>query len=89
MSQKEAILNILSNSGWHCTNEFYASYIADPRTRLCELAKSGVKLEWRWCQQHPHKKSKEWRLQTYAEAEASSLPKPQALFTYKPVFACD
>ena len=62
MTQHEKILNILSDGAWHCTNEMYASFIADPRTRLCELAKSGMELEWRWCETHPHKKSKEWHL---------------------------
>ena len=61
-TQKQKILQILSDGNFHCTNEMYASYIADPRTRLCEIAKSGIELEWRWCQTHPHKKSKEWRL---------------------------
>ena len=92
----------MARNTWHCTNEFYASYIADPRTRLCEIAKTGIKLEWRWCETHQHQKSKEWRLSaqpvplpeaalvpTYAGAKVvSSLPdqKPQALFTYKAVF---
>ena len=61
MTQKEKILSILEDGNWHCTNEFYASYMADPRKRLHELRQKFT-LEWRWCQQHDHKKSKEWHL---------------------------
>ena len=75
MTQHEKILEILSDGNWKCTNLMYASYIADPRTRLCELAKQEVKLEWRWCQTHPHKKSKEWRL---VQKVAPSLPDQNA-----------
>lgn len=62
MTQQKIILNILSDKDWHCTNEFYASYIADPRTRIVELKKKGYILIWQWCKTHSHKKSKEWRL---------------------------
>ena len=62
MSQKQIILNILSDKNWHCTNEFYSSYMADPRKRISELKDKGYLLEWRWCQSHLHKKSKEWHL---------------------------
>ena len=62
MTQHEKILSLLANGEWICTNSFYASYIADPRTRIVELKKKGYLLEWRWCQTHSHNKSKEWRL---------------------------
>ena len=62
MTQHEKILEILSDGNWKCTNLMYASYIADPRTRLVELKKKGYELEWRWCQTHSHRKSKEWHL---------------------------
>jgi hypothetical protein len=62
MSQHIKILKILEDQDWHCTNEFYAAYIADPRTRICELKKEGYDLSWRWCQRHDHKRSKEWKL---------------------------
>ena len=64
MSQKEKILQLLEEKEWVCTNEFYASYIADPRKRICELKDKGFVLEWRWCKTHNHGKSKEWRLAT-------------------------
>ena len=62
LSQHQKILNILSDRKWHCTNEMYASYIADPRTRITELKKKGYILLWQWCKTHPHNKSKEWQL---------------------------
>ena len=62
MTQHKKILEILSDGRWHCTNEFYASYIADPRTRIAELKKKDFILLWQWCKSHPHNKSKEWQL---------------------------
>ena len=62
MSQQKIILEILSDGNWHCSSEFYSSFIADPRIRIFELKKSGHFLIWRWCEQHKHKKSKEWRI---------------------------
>ena len=62
MTQHKKIFNILSDGKWHCTNEMYASYIADPRTRIAELKKKGYVFLWQWCKSHPHKKSKEWQL---------------------------
>ena len=62
MSQHEKILFLLERSEWVCSSEFYASYIADPRTRLAELRKKGYVLRWRWCESHDHRKSKEWKL---------------------------
>src|SRR3990167_6407665 len=78
-SQKQIILNLLESKEWTCTSEMYASYIADPRTRIVELKKKGYLLEWRWCQSHPHNKSKEWRLMS---APPDQLPEaPQMLKT--------
>lgn len=69
MSQQTQILNILADHNWHCSNEFYAAYIADPRSRISALkkiknfnGKQVYNLEWRWCTQHTHNKSKQWRL---------------------------
>lgn len=79
MSQQTKILDILSDNQWHCTNEFYASYIADPRSRISALKKiknfngqPTYNLEWRWCQQHEHKNSKEWRLNVVQSNNTSS-----------------
>lgn len=77
MTQHEKILDILSDGKWHCTSEFYAAYIADPRIRLHELKEKGYLCEWRWCQSHDYHKghSKEWRLigqptvQKYADGQ--------------------
>src|SRR3990167_10120827 len=62
-SQKQKILNLLLDLQWHCTSEFYAMFIADPRRRLCTLREEYV-LENRKCHQHNFHKgySKEWRL---------------------------
>lgn len=76
MTQHEKILSLLSNGEWICTNSFYASYIADPRTRIVELKKKGYLLEWRWCQTHEHRKSKEWRL--LAEPQEKPYTSPNA-----------
>lgn len=75
MSQKNKILLLLQDNSWHCTNEFYASFIADPRSRISELKRNGYILEWRWCQQHNHAKSKEWRL----------IPEPAYDYNGRPV----
>ena len=48
-SQQTKILNLLSDNQFHCSSEFYAMYIADPRTRICELKKKGYNLESRAC----------------------------------------
>lgn len=71
-NQHETILGILSDGKWHCSNEFYAQYIADPRTRLCELQKkkdehghTSYHFDRRKCQNLTHKHkggSKEWML---------------------------
>ena len=73
MTQHQKILSLLADRNWVCTNSFYASYIADPRTRIVELKKKGYLLEWRWCQSHPHNKSKEWRLMA-----VPTIPLPEA-----------
>ena len=62
MSQKQIILNFLRENEWVCSSLLYASYIADPRTRLAELRKQGYVMEWRWCKTHTHFRSKEWRM---------------------------
>lgn len=65
MSQQSKIMELLKANEWTCTNEFYSRYIADPRKRLEELRKQGVKMEWRWCENENHNHnghSKEWKL---------------------------
>ena len=85
-SQKEQILSLLNDYSWHCTSEMYALYIADPRTRLCEIKKLGYILESRKCQQHSYHKSgsKEWSLVGFLEKpkdliELKSEPKVMQL----------
>lgn len=75
MTQKEKILSILDDENWHCTNEFYASYMADPRKRLHELRQKFT-LEWRWCEQHDHKGSKEWRLMSSPDHKTEAPTQP-------------
>src|SRR3990167_85222 len=98
MTKHQKILSLLADREWICTNSFYASYIADPRTRIVELKKKGYLLEWRWCQTHSHNKSKEWRLvaqnasnpvskESYSPppqnpASVKFTPNPTPLFTY-------
>lgn len=75
MSQHEKILNKLSDGNWHCSSELYALFIADPRTRICELKKLGYQLEDRRCQQHNFHEggSKEWRLLSRGGVVAAHL----------------
>lgn len=64
ISQKEKILDLLSDKNWHCTSQMYAMYMSDPRRRLVDIKEMGYHLESRICQQHSFHKggSKEWRL---------------------------
>jgi len=64
MTQHDKLLKILEDRQWHCSSEFYASFIADPRSRISELKNLDYQLEWRWCQSHNYHDghSKEWRL---------------------------
>ncbi len=65
MTQHKKILQLLSNNEWVCSSAFYASYIADPRTRICELKKKGFELVDRWCENPLHRHEgmmKEWKL---------------------------
>lgn len=72
MSQHQIILNILNDGAWHCSSEFYASFIADPRTRLCELQKKGFQLENKKCELHSYHKghSKAWKLTKFIKQYA-------------------
>lgn len=75
MTQHQKIMELLEHNQWVCTNSFYAQFIADPRKRLEELRKQGIKMEWRWCQneEHNHKgHSKEWRL--IEESKKQEIP---------------
>ena len=69
LSNRKKILEILNDGNWHCTNEFYGSYIADPRTIIAKMRKDGYNLQSRWCETHKHNHSKEWRL-NYAEPQS-------------------
>jgi hypothetical protein len=64
MTQSQKIINLLDDNNWHCSSQFYAMFISDPRTRICELKKDGFKLENRWCESHSYHEGnpKEWRL---------------------------
>ena len=75
-SQQDIILDLLSKGDWICSSQFYAQFIADPRTRLCELRKKGFILESRRCEQHDFHRggSKEWRLEEVSrETETPKL----------------
>lgn len=74
-AQKEKILDLLNNSDWVCTSDFYAMFIADPRARLFELQKA-YPLEKRKCQQHNYHAggSKEWRIAKTARIFVPSKP---------------
>jgi hypothetical protein len=64
-SQKNKIIKLLLDGQWHCTSEFYALFMADPRRRICDLKEDGYIFEEpRRCQQHDYHRggSKEWRL---------------------------
>lgn len=63
-SQQQIILDILSDNRFHCTSEFYAQYMADPRRRMCDLKDKGYELESRKCELHNFHRgvSKMWRL---------------------------
>ena len=64
MTQHAKILSILEDNQWHCSSEFYAQYIADPRKRLCELKEKGYTLISRWCEDHNYHTGhqKQWKL---------------------------
>ena len=68
MTQHETILDLLNSGNWICSSKFYAAFIADPRTRICELKKLGYILENRKCETHDYHAggSKEWKLTGYA-----------------------
>ena len=76
MSQQQLILDLLKDGQWICSSQFYASFIADPRTRICELKKKGYLLENRKCEQHDYHRgfSKEWKL---LDIPVLSLQMPQ------------
>ena len=63
-SQKQKILNLLTDSTWVCTSQMYALYMSDPRRRIVDLKKDGYILESRKCQSHDYHRggSKEWHL---------------------------
>ena len=63
-SQAERIAELLSDGNWHCTNEMYEMWMADPRTRLCELKKKGYVLEGIKCTLHNNHRggSKMWKM---------------------------
>jgi hypothetical protein len=75
-SQQTKILNLLDDGKWHCTSEFYAMYIADPRKRLHELREQKQPLEWRWCKTHDYHagQQKEWRLNSFSLIQQTINP---------------
>ena len=72
--QTQRILEALQDGSWHCTNEFYADFMADPRRRMVDLRGKGYELESRVCRTHTNHDggSKEWRLVEVKKPE----PKP-------------
>lgn len=68
-SQAKRILSILQDGEWHCTSEFYALFIADPRRRVVDLKEKGYELENQKCSLHTFHDggSKMWRLLTKVE----------------------
>jgi len=96
MSQQQIILDILKDDKWHCSSEFYAQYMADPRKRLHELKTKGYELENRTCELHNYHLggSKMWRLIQPNNAILPTFkqpltlkPAPQPkLFTLQPAF---
>ena len=81
-TQKNKIINLLDDGGWHCTSEFYAMFIADPRTIMAKLKKEGLVLS-RWCKKHPHAGSqKEWQLVGGSAQPVVPLYKPLPRDTY-------
>lgn len=63
-SQVQRILDVLEDGEFHCTSEFYADYMADPRRRMKDIQEKGFHLESRKCRKHGYHAggSKEWRL---------------------------
>lgn len=63
-SQNAKILKALKEGGYHCTSEFYADYMADPRRRMKDIQEAGYELLSRPCQKHQFHTgpSREWSL---------------------------
>ena len=75
-SQVQRILDKLVDGQYHCTSEFYADYMADPRARMQDLKRKGYTLESRPCQKHSYHDgpTKEWKL-TYDPQKKTSTAK--------------
>ncbi len=65
-SQVQRIEDALADGKWHCTSQFYADFMADPRARMIDLKKRGYDLEKRPCKSHNYHDgpTKEWRIKT-------------------------
>ena len=76
-SQVQRILDTLNDGAWHCTSEFYADFMADPRRRMKDIQEKGFDLESRICKSHTYHdgQSKEWRL-------VKIVQKPKLVHTY-------
>lgn len=74
-SQVERITKALSDGNWHCTSEFYADFMADPRRRMKDIQERGFSLESRPCKSHTYHAggSKEWRMATVAKTATPRL----------------
>lgn len=63
-SQVQRIIDALEDGAWHCTSQFYADFMADPRRRMMDIKNRGYTLESRVCRSHAYHngQSKEWRM---------------------------
>jgi uncharacterized protein (DUF488 family) len=80
-SQVQRIIDVLQDGTWHCTSEFYADFMADPRRRMKDIQERGFTLESRTCESHTFHAggSKEWRM---AVVTGLVKQKPQPRPTY-------
>lgn len=80
-SQVQRIIDVLEDGEWHCTSQFYADFMADPRRRMIDIQERGFSLESRPCRSHTFHAggSKEWRM----TALLQKTPKP--VLTYDPI----
>jgi hypothetical protein len=78
-TNKEVILDILSDGKWHCSKEFYKTErIADPRTILAQLLKRGIVEPSKPCDNsyHEHRSMmKMWKLRDDNSPTPSAIRK--------------
>ncbi len=88
-TQKQKILNILSDLNYHCVNEFIDTYCVDYRRRLIDIKRSGYELENRRCERHNHTGgSKEWRL-IQKKSLGVILPPQKQVRLFQPSYVSD